>query len=207
MGRRMVSEIVIPAGFARAYEVKKGQVMRIGQVEGKQVGDVIMFNAHDYKEHFDVAQSLRLNTIQGTGTLKYITRFYSQPSRSNLMFTAVEDTTKVHFVWLGSRCNPKIYELRDNVSVPPHRSCQTNLAEAIGPYGLTPDDVPDVFNVFMNVDIEGDTYVTREPIVGKDDYIDMRAEMDCLVAVSACPSDKAQTNAGRIKPLKVQIYE
>ena len=33
-----------------------------------------------------------------------------------------------------------------------HRSCQDNLAEVLAPYGLGEDDVPDVFNAFMNVD-------------------------------------------------------
>ena len=206
MDRRLVQQTIVPAGYARAFVVNQSQVIRIGQTEGQQVGDVIFFNAHDYKEHFSVSESIVLNMIEGIGTLKYITKFYSQPSRENVMLTAVADTTKCHFAWNGARCSPKIYALRDNVSVPPHRSCQTNLAEAIMPYGLTADDVPDVFNVFMNVDIEGDKFVIRPPIVKKDDYIDLKAEMDCLVGVSACPSDKTVTNAGRTRPLKIEIY-
>lgn len=202
----LVQKIIIPAGYAKAFTVNKGQIMRIGQVEGQQAGDVIMFNAHDYKEHFHVGESMSLNMIENCGSLKYFTKFYSQPSRENLMFTAIKDTTKVHFAWLGSRCSPKIYGIRDKIAVPPHRSCQTNLAEAIASYGLTADDVPDVFNVFMNVEIVGNTYEIRPPVVQKDDYIDMRAEMDCLVAISSCPSEKAPTNAGRIKPLKAEIY-
>ena len=207
MPKTLKQEIVIPAGFAKAFKVSKGEILRIGQVEGGQVGDVIIFNANDYHEHFHVSESLVLNSIEGIGNMKYITKFYSQPSKENLMFTVVEDTTKTHFVWNGARCSPKIYQMRDNVSVPPHRSCQTNLAEAIAPYGLSADEVPDVFNVFMNVAVENDNFVIRPPIVGKDDYIDMRAEMDCLVAVSACPSDRITTNSGRIKPLLVRIYD
>ena len=207
MYRRMEKEIIVPAGHAEAFVVNREQVMRIGQVEGEQVGDVIMFNAHDYREHFDVGESLILNWIENCGDLKHITKFYSQPSRENLMFTVLEDTTKIHFVWNSARCSPKIYAMRDKVNVPPHRSCQTNLAEAIAPYGLSPDDVPDVFNVFMNVDIVENKFVIRPPVVKKEDYIDLRAEMDSLVAVSACPSDRAITNAGRTKPLKVQIFD
>ena len=206
MSVKLKQEIIVPAGYAKAFRVNKGEVLRIGQVEGGQVGDVVIFNANDYREHFHASESVVLNAIEGVGNMKYITKFYSQPSRENLMFTVIEDTTKTHFVWNGARCSPKIYQMRDKVSVPPHRSCQTNLAEAIAPYGLSPDDVPDVFNVFMNVAVENDTFVIKPPIVGKSDYIDMRAEMDCLVAVSACPSDRTTTNSGRIKPLLVQIY-
>jgi uncharacterized protein len=205
--RELISDLIIPAGEARAFLVEKGQILRIAQIDGHQVGDVIIFNAHDYKEHFNVSESLILNWIEGTGDLKHIEKFYSQPSRENLMFTVLEDTTKVHFIWNGARCSPKIYAMRDKIQVPPHRSCQTNLAGAIAPYGLSADDVPDVFNVFMNVDIVGNKFEIKPPIVGKDDYIDMEAQMDCLVAISACPSDRAITNAGSLKPLRAEIFK
>jgi uncharacterized protein YcgI (DUF1989 family) len=65
------------------------------------------------------------------------------------------------------------YKMRDNVSVPPHRSCQTNLAEPIAPYGLSLADVPDVYNVFMNVGVLNNRVIIRPPIVKKDDYIDL----------------------------------
>lgn len=181
--------------------------MRIGQVEGEQAGDVAIFNADDHKEHFDPDQSVILNTIQGSGNLKYLTYFYSQPSRENIMFKVTEDTTKNHLAWSGARCSPAIYRLRDNTTVPPHRSCQTNLAEVLVPYGIGPDDIPGIFNVFMNVSIKDNKMTIERPVVKKEDYIDMLAEMNCLVAISACPSDRASTNSGRIKPLRVQIFE
>lgn len=201
------SEIMIPGGFAKAFIVRKDQVMRIGQVEGYQVGDVAIFNANDHKERFNASQSLVLNQIEGVGDLKHLTKFYSQPSRENVLFSVIADTTKVHLAWSGARCSRMIYGLRDKIAVPPHRSCQTNLDEVLAPYDISPDDIPDVFNVFMNVAIEGNNMIIKPPIATKSDYIDMAAEMDCLVAISACPSDKAETNAGKVKPLVVKLYE
>ena len=124
------------------------------------------------------------------------------------MATVIDDPVGVHFPYIGTRCSRLIYKLRDNVDAPPHRTCQDNLAEAIAPYGLRPDDVPDVFNVWMNVDIDDDgCFVIKPPVVGPDGYIDIKAEMNLLVAVSACPSDIAPVNDFKIKPLKVVIYE
>lgn len=203
MSRVVLEEIQIPAGFARAFTVPKGQVMRIAQVEGYQVGDVIIFNANDYKEHFDVGESLVFNIFEGTGSMKFITKFYSQPSRERLMFSVLEDTTKDHFVWCGARCTPKMYSTRGGDTN--HRSCQTNLAEAIKPFGLTADDVPDVFNVFMSVDVKDDKFVIKPTQAGESDYIDMRAEMDCLVAISSCPSERP-SNGGTVKSLKAQMF-
>jgi uncharacterized protein YcgI (DUF1989 family) len=158
-------------------------------------------------EHFCVGQSLALNEAEDIGNMKYITKFYSQPSRENVMLTVTEDTTKEHLAWSSSRCSPKLYQLFYKTSVPPHRSCQTNLAEALAQHGLTADQVPDVYNLFMKVEIVDGKMIRKPPIAGKNDYVEMRAEMDCLVALSSCPSDLGVVNDGRIKPLAVTISE
>jgi len=60
----------------------------------------------------------------------------------------------------------------------------------------------------MNVDIdEQGRFVVKPPTVKRDEFIEMRAEMDCLVAVSACPSDKSAVNNYRIKPLRAAVYD
>lgn len=123
------------------------------------------------------------------------------------MLSVTKDTTRVHFAWSGSRCSPRLYELVYNTTVPPHRSCQTNLAEVIAPFGLGADDVPDVYNLFMNVGIVDDKMVRKPPLAQKNDYVEMHGEMDCLAALSSCPSDLGVVNEGKIKPLKIKIAE
>ena len=134
--------------------------------------------------------------------MQKIKKLYSKPPRDNVMLTVVDDPTGVHLPWNGGRCSRKIYEQFFNM--PDHRSCQDNLAEALAPYGLTEDDVPDVFNAFMNAEgfSEG-RFDTLEPITKKGDYISMRAEMDILVGVSACPFDLLYTP----RPLGIKITE
>ena len=69
------------------------------------------------------------------------------------------------------------------------------------------DDVFDIFNVFMNVDLfEDGSFAIRPTEVGPDDYIDLRAEMNVLAAISACPADTSPTNAGQSNPLGVKIF-
>ena len=117
------------------------------------------------------------------------------------MLTVVDDPVGVHLAWNGGRCSRKFYEAN---GVTDHRSCQDNLAEALAPYGLTEDDVPDVFNAFMNVGgIEEGKFEVLLPASEQGDYISMRAEMDILAAVSACPFDLLYTP----RPLQIQIIE
>ena len=142
----------------------------------------------------------------GTGTAKSFPHFYSKPPRENIMLTVVEDTVKNHWGNCGGRCSSRLYALVDKST--DHRSCQENLTEALAPYGITGDDIIDVFNVFMNAELEPDgRFKILPPTAMKGDHIDLRAEMDILAAVSACPSDGRTTNDGDPKPLGITVFD
>jgi uncharacterized protein YcgI (DUF1989 family) len=118
----------------------------------------------------------------------------------------VADTVRNHWGNMGGRCSARLYRRRDNLDQ--HRSCQGNLTEALAPYGITGDDIVDIFNVFMNVELDSAGGFRILPTqVGKDDYIDLRAEMDILAAVSACPADTSPTNGGKSNPLGLQVFD
>ena len=203
MARKVVQDSVIPARHGMAFEVKKGQVLRIYQVEEKQVGDVVFFNANDYQEWFHVGQTWTINGHLGTGTAKSFKHFYSKSPRENVMLTVLEDSVKVHWGNNGARCSRKMWDLRGRGDQ--DRSCQQNLEEALAPYGITGDNIGDCFNLFLNVELDANggfkikarlTPEERENLqrlrggtASKGDYIDLLAEMNILTAISACPAD------------------
>ena len=210
-GKKLVQELIVPVERGIAYRVNRGQIQRVIMIDGPQVGDMAVFNADNHRETFDPAISYIYNSVQGTGTGKRIRDFYSRPPHINVMLTVTEDTVGSHWVVNGGKCTPFRYKLMGVDGY--HRNCFDNLAEAIAPYGLTPEDVPDVNNMFMNVENDEDgRYQFLPPTGGKGDYIDLRAEMDCLVAMSACPAgDQSIINgegpdAGN-KRLKIEIWE
>ena len=173
MARRVIHDFVIPARTGRAVEVMKGQILRIHLVEDKQVGDCAFFNLHDHREVFHVGQSWALNVMLGHGNGKCFKYFYSKPPRENVMFTVVDDTVGNHWSSMGGRCSKRLLELRDGDT--DHRSCQENLTEALAPYGIDGDDIVDVFNVFMNVQVNPDgTFEISPPTAMAGDYIDLR---------------------------------
>jgi uncharacterized protein YcgI (DUF1989 family) len=202
--RRVLEDFVIPAGRGHAFLVPRGAVLRIHLVEDRQVGDCCFFNANDHREVFHVGQSWALNVMLGTGNAKSFRHFYSKPPRENVMLTVLEDTVRNHWGNMGGRCSKRLYELRDGDR--DHRSCQENLAEALAPFGVSGDDIVDIFNVFMNVEVRPDgSFTILPPSAKKGDYIELRAEMDVLAAISACPADRNATNDGRAKPLGVTV--
>ena len=198
---KLLEDFIIPATYGKAFVVRKGQIMTIIQVEGPQMVDAVFFNANDLKEVFHAGMTAAINMMNEEGTMLKVKKLYSKPPRDNVMMEVVEDPVGVHLAWNGGRCSRSFYEALGERN---HRSCQDNLAEVLAPHGLTEDDVPDVFNAFMNVaGIEEGKFETIMPVSKKGDYISLRAEMDILAAVSACPFDQLYTP----RPLQIQIVE
>ena len=51
---KVVQDILVPGGFARSFEAKKGQKIKVIDVEGKQVSDFMAFNKDDLKDRKSV---------------------------------------------------------------------------------------------------------------------------------------------------------
>jgi uncharacterized protein YcgI (DUF1989 family) len=59
----------------------------------------------------------------------------------------------------------------------------------------------------MFTDVENeDTLVFRPSPATEGDYIDLRAEIDVLAAVSACPSETSASNHGEPKRLGLEVW-
>ena len=195
----VIDQIVIPPRGKMAREVKHGETLRIVDVEGQQVGDFVAFNLHNLDEKFWLSNTIRLNK---TVYLSIGHTLYSELSQP--MFTITADTCGRHDLLAGS-CNAEIDKVRYNADQ--HYGCVENFVAALSPYGLVRKDIPHSFNIFMNCPIGADGhYEIIEPTSKAGDYIDLRAEMNCLIALSNCPQDLNPCNSGELKPLKVFIY-
>ena len=89
--------------------------------------------------------------------------------------------------------NPKKPE-----DIPTH-GCYENLSEAVRPWDIAPVDIPSPFNIFQTMRIDPDTGAMFDTFVRpkEEAHVDFRAEMDCLVALSACPeSGRGQADPG-----------
>lgn len=191
-------DMVIPPGTPWAGEVRVGQVLRLIDIEGQQVGDLVCFNLHRLEEKFSPPNTANLNR-----TIRLSEGHVLYSDEASRMFTIVADTCKVHDVLAGA-CSS--YTNRVRYGVQESANCRDNFASVLTRYGIGWKDVPYAFNIFMNVPVKSDnSLVIEEPASKAGDYVDLRAEMDCLVAISNCPQVLNACNAYRLKPLRVQI--
>ena len=185
----IVNQFTIPAREGRAVVVGKGQVLRIHQIVGGQVGDCVFYNADDRREWFHVGQSWATNVILGTGTSKSFKHFYSKPPRENAMLTTVADTYANHWGNMGGRCSTKLYERRDRLGE--HRSCQENLTRGARPLGAQRRRGDGRVQRLHERRARRQGRVHDPPHHGGRGrlYRTCGRKMNVLAAVSACPAD------------------
>lgn len=216
-----VNEVIIPPREARCFHVPAGHFFRITSIEGPQVGDLNLWNAHDLNEKFYAGKTRALHgTHISTGDRMWSSFPFMRP-----MVTVTYDTLdwygwdeyggSVHDV-IGTRCDPYTNTLLHKTDY--HHCCHSNLIRALAaekelscqkaePY------VHDVLNVFMCTGFMPETkqYFMKASPVRPGDFIEFFAEIDLLGGLSACPGgDCSATHSSDqavCYPLKVSVYE
>lgn len=188
----------LAAQTGTAFEITRGQLLRVIDLEGEQVADLLAFNQRDTKEWLSSGRSLDYaNTIYLTsGHILY-------SNRSRPMFTIVADEVGRHD-FLLTPCSPETFQIIYRHEGH-HPSCFENLATNLEPFGIAPDSIPTTFNIFMNVQIAPDgTLSVLPPISQTGSSITLRAEMDLIVGLTACSAE--MSNNYRFKPIAFEIH-
>ena len=167
---------------------------------------MIVFNADDRAEKF---WSGRTRVIHG-GHLQVGDHLWSVPPRVRPMLTLVADTlehpphpfgARSHDL-LYCRCDSRMYEIVYHRTGA--RNCNDNLAEAIAEFGIGSEHVHDPFNIFMTTGLNDEGKPFYLPCDAKmGDYVELLAEIHCLIAISACPGGSSGPQS---RPLMIEIF-
>lgn len=194
----MTVPLMIPPRSGTAFRLAKGDCLTVIDPEGEQVSDLVAFNARDILEAISSGRSLDY-----ASKLYLTTDDLIYSNRSNIMLRIVEDTVGRHD-FLLTPCSKDTFKIiyRDEH---PHQGCFGNLANALAPFGVSPDQIPVAFNCFMNVVIQPATgaFTVEAPLSHKGDFIKFRAEMDLVIGLTACSA--LQSNNGSFKPIAYRI--
>jgi uncharacterized protein YcgI (DUF1989 family) len=184
----MQERLLIPARKGSAARLKKGQRLRVINTHGSQVVDFWAFNDPDLGECMSME-----HTRPSLGRIVPRTGDVLVTNRRRPILTIVADTSPgVHDTLIAS-CDIYRYEQLGCKGF--HDNCTDNLGNALTGMGLKRIVHPCPFNLFMNIPVANGNDVSFEPPVGKPgDYVEFRAEMDCVVGFSACPQDMLPIN-------------
>lgn len=198
----VIEDVLVPnRGYLRARPLAQGDVMRLIDLEGKQVPDVVLYDAGNLKNPSSCMNTKLIHQRWkiGEGDVVY-SKFCDR------MATIIKDTCGDN-VFDGGFCNAEVNFVRYGIDGT--HSCRANLTAAMARYGFNQYDleVDSCFVPFMNIQHEPDgSFKIREPKSRPGDYMDLRAEMNLLVTASNCPSERNPCNGWNPTALRVVIY-
>lgn len=189
----------IPARYGRAVAVAAGEVLEVINTHGTQVVDTWAFARQDTMEFMSMAHTRSVNSR----VWPLLGQAFVSIHRRPMLRLLADSSPGVHDTLLCA-CNRAIYaELGGPAD---HRSCEDNLHEALDAAGVQVPFTPAPLNLFMNVAVAPDGALVRgSPMSRPGDRIVFRAEMDLLVALSACPQDITPINSEDRTPRDVQV--
>ena len=184
----------IPARRGRVQRLAKGQSIKIINTHGSQVVDTWCFSAEDLGEFMSMEHMRptlgRLWPRQGDRLPTH---------RRRPILTLVEDTSPGRHETLIAACDDYRYGLLGCKEY--HDNCTDNLRAAMRHVGLEAPEVPQPLNLWMNIPVAPDGATTwGEPLSKPGDYVVLRAELDCIVVMSACPQDILPINGKACRP-------
>jgi uncharacterized protein len=189
----------IPARLGRAAIMVKGQTIKVINTHGEQVVDTWAFNRADLHEFMSMEH-----------TRAGICRLVPRPGDAMLtnhrrsILTLLEDTSGGVHDTLMAACDRYRYEQLGCKEY--HNNCTDNLADAMKALGLTVPETPSPLNLFMNIPWTSDGCLSFEaPVSTLGSYVVLRADMDLVIAFSACPQDMLPINGVACKPTEAHF--
>ena len=179
--------------------IRKGEILRIIDIEGQQAVDFICFNANDFNETYDTTVTVRLVSRP---FLRKDDVLYS--NLANPMFTMIEDTIGNHDTICGC-CSAEINFLRYKVKNTP--SCRANFLRELSRHGLDSRSLVPNINFFMNIPFTANgEFQFKPPLSRPGDHVDLAAEMDCLAVISYCPQILNPANNYNPTPVRIVTF-
>ncbi len=189
----------LPARRGKAVRLSKGQALKVINTHGQQVVDTWAFHAEDLTEFMSMEHLRQV--------LDRIMPRVGDPLATNHrrpILTLIEDSSPGIHDTLLAACD--IWRYRNLGCTEYHDNCRDNLFAGMAGLGLTPPECPSPLNLWMNTPVvEGLGIEWRAPVSRPGDYVVLRAELDCVVAMSACPQDLVPINGEGLSPTEAHF--
>ncbi|MDP6174356.1 MAG: urea carboxylase-associated family protein [Rhodospirillales bacterium] len=183
-------QFTIAGKTGRGFTVNAGQILRIQCDKASQVGDFVLFNRQDPREHFSQSRTRGVHGAHVTAG----DRLWSHPIYRRPMMTMIADTVDrsprpsgaVPHDLLFNMCDENLhFRLTGEMGLP---NCRDNLTRTLDDFHIGAHQVPDPLNLFMVTGLNPAGKMFYDPpVAGAGDYVELFAEMDLICALSACP--------------------
>lgn len=186
----------IPIQSGASLTLDKGEKLQIWSEAGTQVSDLLLFNKADIREKLSSGKTLDFEE-----SLLITAGHHLWSNRCNKMARITRDDNGRNDFLLAP-CSQETFEIMYG-HVGHHPSCFENLHTNLSQYGIQPDDIPNAFNVFMNVQWnEAGKVSVLPPTNTPGQILEIEALMDLIVGLTACSA--LDSNGGSFKTISYQ---
>ena len=187
----------VPAREGRAVRLVAGERLTVVNPHGTQVCDLWAFAAANPAEFLSWEHARA-----GLGRIAPRVGDALLTNRRRPILTLVEDTSPGVHDTLIAACD--LFRYVGLGCTDYHDNCSDNLRMAMAAIGASAGEVPQPFNVWMNIPVAADGAIDWLPTVSAPgDRITLRADIDCIVALSACPQDMIPINGADMRPVEI----
>jgi uncharacterized protein YcgI (DUF1989 family) len=179
---KLKQEIHIAARTGAGFRLGAGEYVQILDVSGQQCADFFALNAGDPREYLSAEHT----RVAVNGLFPGVSQSFFSNLRSPLLQFEEDRSPGIHDM-LFAACDPARYA---QYGITGHASCAENYRTALGKLGVEAYHVPQPVNFFMNVAVRLDGHCEfGPPQTNPGDFVLLRAFVDCLIVVSACPQE------------------
>jgi urea carboxylase-associated protein 1 len=193
---------VVPSEAPWSGVVRRGETLRIIDLEGQQAVDFLLYAAADPAERYSAQDTVLAGRSPYLGLGSQL-----MSSEGRVMATITADTCGQHDTSAGC-CSCESNGVRFGEETRYQHACRENFLLELSRHGLSKRDIVSNINFFMNVPIEpsGD-FTVVDGISQPGNYVDLTAEMDVLCVISNCPQINNPCNGFNPAPIRVLIWE
>ena len=196
----VVHDEIVPARAPWTHPLGAGQTLRVVDLEGNQAVDLLMYCADDPDERYSAQDTI---AAQGAIFLRAGARLMSNEGR---VMAVVAGTSVEYHDTIGGACSCESNTLRYGHHTKAQHACVENFLHAVAAFGGGKRDLVSNINLFMNVPVEPDgTLGIVDGISAPGLTVDLRAELDLIIAVSNCPQINNPCNGFNPTPVRMII--
>jgi len=197
---RVIHDETVAARAPWIHTVRKGERLRIIDLEGNQAVDFLLYAAGDDAERYSAQDTI---AAQGNLFLRTGAKLLSNEGRPMM---CIAGTSVAYHDTIGGACSCESNTLRYGHHTKSQHSCVDNFLTANATAGRGKRDMVSNINFFMNVPVEADgTLGIVDGISAPGLTVDLEALMDVEVVVSNCPQINNPCNGFNPTPIRMVV--
>ena len=168
----------VPAGWYTTLLLKRGEGLRIVDNTGHANVSLLAWREEDPSERINCADTIK---VQWSAAISKGRVILSDMGR--VVFSVMEDTCGAHDLLVGGSTPASVFAATGASG----RNTQENFLAAVSKAGLGVRDIPPCITFFAPVALDGaGRFLWKEGRKRAGDLVDLRAEMNLIVAASNC---------------------